>query len=139
MSDVIPITPTHQCASCKAQIYYPDIFEGHTDKCMQPEIRMRRLEREVVTLRGALTELLHFVTGNPGGVILKDTHGSSKEPTEPSADGISAREHEHERQFWENFAAADCGTARPNARPAESERAASAGAEPGRAEPERPA
>jgi hypothetical protein len=43
--NVTPITPTHVCASCKATIDTRNVYEGHTDACMQPEVRMRRLER----------------------------------------------------------------------------------------------
>ena len=45
MTDITPITPTHICASCKATISTLNIYEGHTDSCMQPKVRWRRIER----------------------------------------------------------------------------------------------
>lgn len=50
MTDVTPITPSHVCASCKAMISTLDVYAGHFDTCMQPEVRMRRLERHVAEL-----------------------------------------------------------------------------------------
>lgn len=56
MSDnVTPITQTHVCSSCLQEIPTMRKHEGHSETCMQPEIRMRRAERQVAQL----TEVVH--------------------------------------------------------------------------------
>jgi reverse gyrase len=55
--NVTPITPMHVCASCKGKIRDDNIWEGHTEQCMQPEIRMRRLERMTLEHRMVIDNL----------------------------------------------------------------------------------
>lgn len=65
--NVTPITPMHVCASCLAPIDTLKYLEGHTEQCMQPEIRMRRLERMTHEHRiviDQLSELLRAAVGN---------------------------------------------------------------------------
>lgn len=95
MSDdnVTPITPSHTCASCKATIDTRDVYEGHGPTCMQPEVRIRRLERQVVELKDAHNHLVDVVTiliaradrlerfAIPGGMIpIGEQHGTSESP-----------------------------------------------------------
>ena len=80
MTDVTPITPSHVCASCKATISTMNVYEGHTDTCMQPEVRMRRLEWRVNYLVGAMQELQEAHQALVEHVR-KETHGISEEPS----------------------------------------------------------
>lgn len=50
-----PVT-THDCASCGATIDSERKWDGHTDTCMQPEIRFRRMEQSIANAHGALLE-----------------------------------------------------------------------------------
>ena len=65
MTDPTPIVPSHVCASCKAPISTLDGYQGHTDKCMQPEIRMRRLEAHVAELSARVQALGHRAMSCP--------------------------------------------------------------------------
>jgi hypothetical protein len=99
LQNVMPITRSHVCASCKAEIGTLDVYAGHTDKCMQPEIRMRRLETRVATCGRILEEnqlRLHEIAvelehvwrtaalgiGVTDPIPLKEPHGSSEIPTQ---------------------------------------------------------
>ncbi len=53
---VTPITPTHVCASCKATISTLDVYQGHTEACMQPEVRFRRMEARIAELQALAME-----------------------------------------------------------------------------------
>lgn len=48
--EVSTLATMHECASCHAFIFNAKKFEGHEPTCMQPEIRMRRLEARVARL-----------------------------------------------------------------------------------------
>jgi hypothetical protein len=79
VSDVTPITPVHECASCKATIDTLRVYEGHAPTCMQPEIRMRRLEARVSELSRFCADL-HEMLGKIVSALEEDQHGSSKDP-----------------------------------------------------------
>jgi hypothetical protein len=158
MSDdnVTPITPSHTCASCKAEIDTRNVYEGHTERCMQPEVRMRRLEAEVARLtawqRRQVEEInadviaLLRVTGERlnalEGRTEKETHGTSESPDtqrsgspvlEPG-DGLSERSIE---ALWYGPFTRDTSRAYPDRGPAEPERSQAAGADAAGEEPGR--
>jgi hypothetical protein len=106
MTDVTPITPSHVCASCKATISTLDVYAGHTEQCMQPEVRFRRMERRIAELH----ELFYQMPGMKradcrwcGGcygahtpdcighriAILETKHGISEEPSTQRTGGTS--------------------------------------------------
>lgn len=151
--NVTPIVPSHVCASCKATIETRNVYEGHGPTCMQPEVRIRRLERQVVELKDAhnhlvdvVTELLRSVTGNPNSIIL-ESNGTSESPdTQRSGspilapgDGLSERTIASLAcpDPWGSAEAAYACGAHADASAAESERPPAAGAEPAREEPGR--
>ncbi len=138
MSDVTPITPTHNCPSCKYLVAYDVRFEitSHAETCMQPEIRMRRLEARVALIHENMT-LLAALT------VPKDQHGSSKEPTEHAddakpylspGDGLSEASL---RALWNGPYPDYRSEPHANAEPAEPSGEAPAGAEPTGGGPER--
>jgi hypothetical protein len=59
--NVTPITPMHVCASCKGKIRDDNIWEGHTEQCMQPEVRMRRLERMMLEHRAVIDQAMEIL------------------------------------------------------------------------------
>lgn len=59
--NVTPIVSMHACASCKAPIDSLKYYEGHTEQCMQPEIRMRRLERMTLEHRMVIDNLAELL------------------------------------------------------------------------------
>lgn len=59
--NVTPITNTHVCASCKAVIRDGEVYLGHSEECMQPEIRMRRLERMTLEHRIVIDQLAELL------------------------------------------------------------------------------
>lgn len=67
MSDdnVTPITRTHTCPSCHLEVAHEARFniEAHGEECMQPEIRMRRVEHALFELKNAHNQLVDVVTG----------------------------------------------------------------------------
>ena len=85
--NVTPIVPSHVCASCKATITTLDVYEGHMDSCMQPEIRMRRLEASVRELVDSIAQLK------------KEAHGSSEVPTQRSG-GTTGLGHDWARPVY---------------------------------------
>lgn len=57
--NVIPMRGhTHECPSCHAQIVTERLYEGHTDTCRQPEIRMRRAEATIAQLQDIVHQLV---------------------------------------------------------------------------------
>lgn len=63
MSDenkVVPIAPISQCASCGATVKHDERFklEAHDERCMQPEIRFKRLERGYLQLQEVVHQLV---------------------------------------------------------------------------------
>lgn len=69
IATVTPITETHTCASCKAEIDCRRVFEGHTDACMQPEIRMRRTEATLAHLRQVVYQLVGSNNDNVTSIV----------------------------------------------------------------------
>jgi hypothetical protein len=67
-SEVSTLTTTHECPSCGAFIFNARRYEGHEPTCMQPELRMRRLEARVQAseeeareLKQSLMALAHYL------------------------------------------------------------------------------
>lgn len=144
MSDdnVTPIAPVQECASCGSRHTHAERFrlDAHNEGCMQPEIRMKRLEARVLELALAVEELAQAVTGNPNTVLLKETHGISEAAPDTQRSGSPVRRCTSvifgECGYCEGCTgiprheAADQRGAPADASPAEPERSPTAGAEP---------
>lgn len=108
-SNVVPMRGhTHECSSCHAQIVTERLYEGHTDECRQPEIRMRRAEARILELINAvntqtenvealISRLDQLVFEHWGANLLPNEHYGKPQDTEPDTkrSGDSARVFAH--------------------------------------------
>jgi hypothetical protein len=123
--NVTPIAPVQECASCGSRHTQAERFrlDAHNDGCMQPEIRMKRLEARVQ----ALDEHLAWLIRRNG-----ETHGTSEAAPDTQRSGSPVRTYACSACYFgleRGHSSHTCG-APADASPAEPERSQAAGAEP---------
>jgi hypothetical protein len=136
--NVIPIVAYHDCASCRARIESMRVYAGHTDECMQPEIRMRRAEQRIAHL----LEVVHQLVGSNNDSVeligelnkrlaaLESTHGEPKNPESEPVPTVRSGASYPVELTGESCSACYFGRPHPDASAAESPGEAPAGAEP---------
>jgi hypothetical protein len=156
-TNVIPMRGhTHVCSSCCAQIVTERLYEGHTDECMQPELRMRRAEARILALVNAVnTQTMQIealvmrvsaLVQEHWGVNLlssqdygkpEDPEPDTKRSERPCIIDDTGKPVRYASDYEISVFARCHGSPYPNAEPAEPPGEAPAGAEPAAGGPER--